>query len=156
GARANRRPPPDLARCRELDVTARLLVSAKRRRNRDDVVADGAGHRMRVEFRGALVGPASAQHDGENFVFTRALDPAHRRPPWLAVVPRSARWCRRARNNKVFRLDRLRPSIAAISSCDAPCAYASHNRLRSRGFSCASARVTSSRRATASALSVAA
>src|SRR5688572_2202015 len=160
-SRPNSRAPPHLAGCRYPDVMpCDLTVLPEEARHGREVRADLALRNVPAQILDA-VQPSRlvrtieielpAQQCLEDVGFTSAFDGVHERAPRLPGAPSNALRRRRARCNIALRLAAFSPCVAAISSCDQPCAYASHSRLRSRGLSCSIARSRSMCRATRSA-----
>src|SRR5579863_4067117 len=133
-ARADLRQPPHPAGIGNNRVTARSLAGiVNGGRDGGNVGADRAARDMRAQ----RLRHARLERRGQYFRFELALDPFHFLPP------RSAAILRRARNSIAFKLPSRRPNASAISRCEAPSAYASHNMARSRGLRRDMARVKS-------------
>ena len=128
-------PPDDRRRGRRGLGTRGNRIRKQRGRDVHHVGAGCAFADVPRQRRLNVIGPSSGRdrfpHIG--FVFTDRRP--HSRPPDVWCSPRRrAAIRRRARNSSSLTLPVLSPSTSAISTCDEPCAYASHSSARSRGF----------------------
>jgi len=123
------------------------------RRHFDEIGAVGARRGVRAQLVVAALGPMP-RLDGAQISCSRSHWTAGDGGVPRFVIATSTQQSailRRARNSSALTLARVTPRTSAISSCDEPCAYASHNICRCDGLSCASARRTSVRCAARSA-----